>query len=295
MIFENATQSSKLEQLIEQFERNWNESSWRALTSSKSQFPWTHLQELARIDIDLQYLKGLEADLHDYDLIGSRQLEACLTDRPHDPMEWWGPILYEDYRGRTRTQLGCEASRWLGFASGKIPDWLSGLLTLERMDDSRPYDARLAFKSLDAEWPEPGFVVGDFEIQEPIGAGSFSRVYLAIQNSIGKRRVVLKFTSMPQQEPEWLGRFQHSNIVPVYSVHKWNDLSVLCMPYCGRLTLADLLSRGITSTQIDLQGMMDTVRSIDTSDVDHIPRQPAFEGNNKPTPELHLDYEATSA
>lgn len=295
MIFENATQSSKLEQLIEQFERNWNESGWRALTSSRSQFPWTHLQELARIDIDLRYLNGFEVDLNDYDLIGNQQLGAYLTDRPHDSIEWWGPILYEDYRGRTRTQLGCEASRWLGFASGKIPDWLAGLLTLEKMDDSRPYDARLAFKSLDAEWPEPGFVVGDFEIQEPIGAGSFSRVYLAIQNSIGKRRVVLKFTSMPQQEPEWLGRFQHSNIVPVYSVHKWNDLSVLCMPYCGRLTLADLLSRGITSTQIDLQGMMDTVRSIDTSDVDHIPRQPTFEGNNKPTPELQLDYEATSA
>jgi serine/threonine protein kinase/tetratricopeptide (TPR) repeat protein len=294
MIFENATNSSQLDQLIEQFESNWNESGWRALTSSGSKHPWTHLQELARIDIDLQYLKGFEVDLNDYDLIGNRQLGACVSDRPLDPLAWWGPILYEDYRGRTRTQLGCEASRWLKFVSGIIPDWLAGLVALERMGESRSFGARIALKSLDSEWPEPGFQVGDFEIQEPIGAGSFSRVYLAIQNSIGKRRVVLKFTSMPQQEPEWLGRFQHSNIVPVYSVHKWNDLSVLCMPYCGRLTLADLLSRGITSTQIDLQGMMDTVRSIDTHDVDHIRRQPAFEGNNSPAPESLPDYEATS-
>ncbi|MCU0719736.1 MAG: serine/threonine protein kinase, partial [Pirellula sp.] len=295
MIIENAEKSSQLDQLIEQFESNWNDSSWRTLTSSGSNFPWIHLQELARIDIDLRYLKGVEADLYDYDFTGNRQLGACLTDRPLDPMEWWGPILYEDYRSRTRTQLTCEASRWLRFANNKIPDWLAGLITLERMDDSRPYDVRLAFKSLDAEWPEPGYLVGDFEIQEPIGAGSFSRVYLAVQNSIGKRRVVLKFTSMPQQEPEWLGRFQHSNIVPVYSVHKWNHLSVLCMPYCGRLTLADLLSRGITSTQIDLQGMMDTVRSIDTRDIDKVPQQPAFPRNNSPAPESIPGYESENS
>ncbi|MFN7290994.1 MAG: hypothetical protein ACK5YR_16355 [Pirellula sp.] len=69
---------------------------------SGSKHPWTHLQELARIDIDLQYLKGFEVDLNDYDLIGNRQLGACVSDRPLDPIAWWGPILYEDYRGRTR-------------------------------------------------------------------------------------------------------------------------------------------------------------------------------------------------
>ena len=295
MIFENATKSSQLDQLIEQFESNWNESSWRALTTCGSKFPWHHLQELARIDIDLQYLKGLEAELEDYDLIGDRQLGACLSDRPLDPMEWWGPVLYEDYRGRTRTRLTCQASRWQKFAHGKIPNWLAGLVALERMDESRPHDARIALKNLNFEWPEPGFLVGDFEIQEPIGVGSFSRVYLAFQNSIGKRRVVLKFTSMPQQEPEWLGRFQHSNIVPVYSVHKWNHLSVLCMPYCGRLTFADLLSRGITSTQIDLQGMMDTVRSIDTNDIEYVPRPPALKLNNGPAPVSYHTHESDSS
>jgi hypothetical protein len=287
MIFENATKPSQLDSLIEQFENNWNDSSWRALMASGVHYPWTYLQEIARIDIDLKYLKGFEADLNDYDLIGSQQFGACLADRPKDPMDWWGPILYEDYRGRTRTRLTCEASRWQKFAHGKIPDWLAGLIALERMDESRPHDTRIAVKNLNFQWPEPGYLVGDFEIQELIGSGSFSRVYLAIQNSIGKRRVVLKFTSMPQQEPEWLGRFQHANIVPVYSVHKWNNLSVLCMPYCGRLTLADLLSRGITSTQIDLQGMMDTVRSIDTHGINSDPQQVAFQPTSSPAIDSH--------
>ncbi|MFO0380714.1 MAG: hypothetical protein ACK506_03355 [Pirellula sp.] len=75
------------------------------------------------------------------------------------------------------------------------------MAALERMGESRSFGAGIALKSLDSRWPEPGFLVGDFEIQEPIGAGSFSRVYLAIQNSIGKRRVVLKFTSMPKPKP----------------------------------------------------------------------------------------------
>lgn len=294
MIFENATKPSQLDHLIEQFETNWNESSWSALTDSGTSYPWVYLQELARIDIDLQYLKGFEADLNDYDLIGSQQFAACLVDRPNDPFDWWGPILYEDYRGRTRTHLTCEASRWQKFVHGKIPDWLAGLIALERMEESRPHDAKLAPKNPNFQWPSPGYLIGDFEIQELIGSGSFSRVYLAIQNSIGKRRVVLKFTSMPQQEPEWLGRFQHSNIVPVYSVHKWNDLSVLCMPYCGRITLADLLSRGITSTQIDLQGMMDTVRSFNTNGINSDPQQPTVPPNSSPATESLLAHEPNS-
>lgn len=291
MIFENATKPSQLDNLIEQFENNWNDSSWRAIMASGVHYPWTYLQEIARIDIDLKYLKGFEADLNDYDLIGSQQFGACLADRPKDPMDWWGPILYEDYRGRTRTRLTCEASRWQQHVHGKIPDWLAGLIALERMDESRPHDTRIAVKNLNFQWPEPGYLVGDFEIQELIGSGSFSRVYLAIQNSIGKRRVVLKFTSMPQQEPEWLGRFQHANIVPVYSVHKWNNLSVLCMPYCGRLTLADLLSRGITSTQIDLQGMMDTVRSIDKLGINSDPQQVTFQPTSSPAIDSSITYE----
>lgn len=287
MIFENATKSSQLDQLIEQFESNWNESSWHALISNGSTYPWSHLQEIARIDVDLRYLKNLEADLNDYNLLDDTRHSSCLSDKPSDRLEWWGPILYEDYRSRTRTHLPCEASRWLEFITTKPPAWLAGLIALERMDVSRSQDVRPIQKPLHCEWPEPGYLIGDFEIEELLGAGSFSRVFLAIQNSIGKRRVVLKFTSMPQQEPDWLGRFQHANIVPVYSVHKWNHLSVLCMPFCGRLTLADLLTRGITSTQIDLQGMMDTVRSIDMHRVDDV-RRSTHRGNDGLAPEsLH--------
>lgn len=285
MIFENATKSSQLDQLIEQFESNWDESSWHALISKGSTYPWSHLQEIARIDVDLRYLKNLEANLTDYNLLEDSRYSSCLSDTPSDSLEWWGPILYEDYRSRSRTHLPCEASRWLRYVTTKPPAWLAGLIALERMDVSRSQDIRPNQKPLHCEWPEPGYLIGDFEIEELLGAGSFSRVFLAIQNSIGKRRVVLKFTSMPQQEPEWLGRFQHANIVPVYSVHKWNHLSVLCMPYCGRLTLADLLTRGITSTQIDLQGMMDTVRSIDLHRVDHVRRSSHY-GNDGPASEL---------
>jgi serine/threonine protein kinase/tetratricopeptide (TPR) repeat protein len=89
-----------------------------------------------------------------------------------------------------------------------------------------------------ARWPTPGDRIGEFEVVDQIGTGSFSKVYLAIQTTVGSRKVVLKLTTEKQNEPDWLGRFQHENIVPVYSVHRWKEFHVLCMPFWGTLTLA---------------------------------------------------------
>ena len=38
-----------------------------------------------------------------------------------------------------------------------------------------------------------------------------------------------------------LARLQHTNVVPVYSVHDDGPVQVICMPYLGRVTIADLL------------------------------------------------------
>jgi hypothetical protein len=38
-----------------------------------------------------------------------------------------------------------------------------------------------------------------------------------------------------------LALLRHPNVVPVYSVHRCGALQVICMPYLGRTTLADLL------------------------------------------------------
>jgi serine/threonine protein kinase/Flp pilus assembly protein TadD len=88
---------------------------------------------------------------------------------------------------------------------------------------------------------QPGDNVLGFELVEELGQGAFARVFLARQQSLAGRPVALKVTLRPTREPERLARLQHTNIVPVYSVHSVPGVQVICMPYLGRRTIADLI------------------------------------------------------
>src|SRR5919206_99916 len=63
------------------------------------------------------------------------------------------------------------------------------------------------------------------------------------EKSLAGRRVVLKLTPCDGQEHVSLARLQHTHIVPLYSVQDdpARHLRVLCMPYFGGTTLAQLL------------------------------------------------------
>jgi len=90
-----------------------------------------------------------------------------------------------------------------------------------------------------------GLRVGDtffgFHLVEELGQGAFARVFLAHQESLAGRPVALKVTLRPTREAERLARLQHTNVVPVYSVHNAPPVQVICMPYLGRRTIADLI------------------------------------------------------
>lgn len=80
-----------------------------------------------------------------------------------------------------------------------------------------------------------------FQLVEELGQGAFARVFLANQESLAGRPVALKVTLRPTREAERLARLQHTNVVPVYSVHDARPMQVICMPYLGRRTIADLI------------------------------------------------------
>ncbi|AWM36040.1 Serine/threonine-protein kinase PrkC [Gemmata obscuriglobus] len=90
------------------------------------------------------------------------------------------------------------------------------------------------------EW-RPGDHVLGFTLVEFLGKGTFAQVFLAEQEAIAGRLVVLKVTSTPTPEPDRLGRLQHPNVVPIHSVHSAPPHELICMPYLGRTTLADVL------------------------------------------------------
>jgi len=91
---------------------------------------------------------------------------------------------------------------------------------------------------------QPGLrsVCPDFRWNVNWGAAPFSRVFLARQQGLANRLVVLKISTECFAEADKMARLQHAHIVPVYSVHAAGDLFAICMPYFGAATLADLIS-----------------------------------------------------
>jgi serine/threonine protein kinase/Flp pilus assembly protein TadD len=111
---------------------------------------------------------------------------------------------------------------------------------------SRPWLTALADQEPEApdaasRFPAPGEVFLGFRIVEELGRGAFARVYLAHQEALAGRPVALKVTLRPTPEAQRLARLQHTNVVPVYSVHDAPPAQVICMPYLGRRTIADLI------------------------------------------------------
>jgi eukaryotic-like serine/threonine-protein kinase len=91
------------------------------------------------------------------------------------------------------------------------------------------------------DMPQPGERFLGFELLQVLGKGAFAQVYLARQPEMAGRLVVLKVSTDGDLESQTLAQLQHTNIVPVYSLHRCGKLLAVCMPYFGATTLGDLL------------------------------------------------------
>ncbi len=98
-------------------------------------------------------------------------------------------------------------------------------------------------RQLPCVFPEIGQTFGDFLLCAELGRGAQGPVFLARQQSLGGRPVVLKLTPREAGEHLSLARLQHTHIVPLYCVQDdpARGLRALCMPYFGGTTLAQLL------------------------------------------------------
>ncbi len=119
----------------------------------------------------------------------------------------------------------------------RFPQWraeLEVLLDCQRL---------MRVSRAETSFPELGEVLGGFRLVAELGRGASGRVFLASQNSLAARPVVLKVTTCGQEEHLTLARLQHMNIVPLYSeeVLLSRNERILCMPYLGGATLARLL------------------------------------------------------
>ena len=88
--------------------------------------------------------------------------------------------------------------------------------------------------------PEVGSEFLGFRLIGELGRGAFSRVYLARQDDLASRPVALKVSAVRFDESQTLAQLQHTNIVPIYSIHRVGRLRAVCMPYFGSTTLRDI-------------------------------------------------------
>jgi serine/threonine protein kinase/regulator of sirC expression with transglutaminase-like and TPR domain len=88
--------------------------------------------------------------------------------------------------------------------------------------------------------PEAGSDFLGFRLLAELGRGAFGRVFLARQGDLANRLVALKVSTDLFSESQALAQLQHTNIIPIYSVHRVGALQALCMPWFGGATLAAL-------------------------------------------------------
>ena len=147
-------------------------------------------------------------------------------------------LAYEEYR--IRRQLGESVSREslaqaYGIAVDMWPELPVGPSSPSLAERSAGVGAKRA------AFPEVGRRFHQYELVGVLGEGALGRVYLARQEDLANRFVVLKVSLHHTGEPQTLARLQHAQIVPVYSVHHEDDFQVICMPFLGANTLADVL------------------------------------------------------
>lgn len=88
-------------------------------------------------------------------------------------------------------------------------------------------------------WPKAGDVFCGFELYEQIGKGALSRVFVAHQTGLGRRRVIVKICVRGEREADFLGKLEYDGIAAVHSVHPDSEtgLVAICMPHVTRATM----------------------------------------------------------
>ncbi len=148
-------------------------------------------------------------------------------------------LAYEEFCRRVDRGERIDPEKFIGRFPG-VAGPLRKLLEVHAFLDENPH----AFGAVtELDWPEVGDDVAGFRLVREIGRGGFSRVFLARERALGDREVVLKICFQANEEAARLGQLDHPHIVPVHSVQcdAFPPFTLICMPYLGTTTLADLI------------------------------------------------------
>jgi serine/threonine protein kinase/Flp pilus assembly protein TadD len=148
-------------------------------------------------------------------------------------------LAYEEYCRREELGEEIDVERFCD----RFPEYKTSVR--RRLQVHQFVERELSVPQSDIRWPTPPQEFCGFQLLEEIGQGAIGRVYLARQVELGDRTVVLKVSRGGSREAHLLGRLQHPNVIPVYSVvdDVESGLTSVCMPFLGLATFEDVLDQ----------------------------------------------------
>ncbi len=223
--------------------------------------------ELLRVDLEYRFENDEAPSLEEYMKRFPLVFESELEVRE---------LAFEHYRLRIGKGETVSADEYSTRFRIDTSDWF------QQASTQRP-DRRTAVIQLSGEEPRPGGDFENFKLIREIGRGALARVFLAQQTGVANREVVLKFTNERTLEVNRLGRLQHTNIVPILSVHPYGDGSAICMPFLGSQTLRDVQQSAAMPAPVKL--VIDLV-----SGLEHAHSRGVLHRDIKPANILITDY-----
>ena len=260
---DNPTHES-LDQIVDTFEDAWN--SGRKVRVDGFLPPREHPQhdeivgELLCVDFERRHKLGESPSVDAYTRRFSELIVPDVLQR----------LAFEEYRplaeeGDHRDPLDYERRFGISTNSWKRLEKKSqnsGAVASKALADGVANEMN-RIVSVTQPMPQSGQEFLSFSLLEQLGECKFGRVFIATQNDLSNRRVVLKVTSNLWAESDRLARLQHPNIVPIYSVHQCNGLQAVCMPFLGRQTLEGYVKQecqGGASAQTSMTAIVDRWR-----------------------------------
>jgi serine/threonine protein kinase len=146
-------------------------------------------------------------------------------------------------------------------------------------------------------FPREGESVGGYLLLRELGRGAFARVFLAVDQNVGNRRVAVKFTSSPGSEAALLAGLRHPNLPQILtcSYDDVRQLHVICMEYVGAETLASVLSRwGRQKPELDSRRCLESTANTIESAVRILTQVASAVAHAHESGLLHLDIKPTN-
>jgi eukaryotic-like serine/threonine-protein kinase len=163
------------------------------------------------------------------------------TPRPEcAPAQDAAPAVAPDEVTTARVVIRVKSPEDLNIGSRSAPRAFGADSAVQELPPSGPGTAERLAGAL-AGLPAPGSDFLGFRLLAELGRGAFGRVYLAQQRDLASRYVALKVSTDILGESQTLAQLQHTNIVPIYSIHRASPYQAVCMPYFGATTLSHLL------------------------------------------------------